>query len=403
MTLRIRAKNGSAIIDITDLIGMGGFYADDMRAQLNVAKDVKNITCRITSDGGDVNQGLAIYSMLNAHPAKVRIEIMGVAASMGSVIAMSGDEIAMAEDSFMMIHNPASGVDGEASDLRERADLLDKTRDILVGIYARRTGQKPEDIAAAMAAETWMTAREALVLGYCTEIIPAKNVAARVRRFKHTPKALQRATMKGQSMDPELLAKLGLADDATLEDVIAAIDALQTKAAGDGEPDGDEPPTDENDDMPDDGDKPAPKNESAVARAKREAKAALRARSGNAVLNELRALRQEIKGIGAKVEGGEREALMKAHAKKFNPELEKQARTWPLDVLKGFIKAASDQPDADDEPEVEGGTRITNRSREVTLTDSDRHVAKLLGQSEEEVLAFKKNGLKLVPKHKKGA
>jgi ATP-dependent protease ClpP protease subunit len=402
------AKGGAAVIDITDLIGMGGFYADDMRAQLNVAKNVKNITCRITSDGGDVNQGLAIYSMLRAHPAKVRIEIAGVAASMGSVIAMAGDEIAMCEDSFMMIHNPASMADGEADELRERADLLDKTRDMLVNIYARRTGLKPDAIAAAMAAETWMTAREALALGYCTEIIPAKNVAARVRRFNKTPKALQRAQEQGQKMDPELLKKLGLADDATLEDVLAAIDALQTKAA---EPDDDDAPPPDDDDAPTDADdedddapEPAPKNETATARAKREARNAIRARRGSVVLSAIKALSKEIKGIGERVDGSERESLMRANAKKFTPALEKKARKWPMSVLRDFIETADDLPDSDDEPEVteRGASRVVakNKGGEATLTTAEKEYCRITGQAESELLAFKKNGLRLV---KKGA
>lgn len=402
LKFKLLAKKDSAVIDITDLIGLGGFYAEDMREALNKAKDVKSLTVRLTSDGGEITQGLAIYGMLRSHSAKVRVEVLGVAASMGSVIAMAGDEIAMAEDAFMMIHNPAGGAEGGEDDLRGAADLLAKMKETLVDIYARRTGQKPEDISAAMDQETWLTAKEALALGYCTEIIPATNMAARVRRFNKTPKALQRAQSKAENMDPELLAKLGLKDDATLEDVVAALDVLQNaaaKAKNADDDDDDKPPADEGDD---DDEKP-PANETARARARREASAALTARTSGAVVKMLAKLEKKIDGIGKRVDGDARKTLIAQNISKFTPALEKVAKNWPLDVLQEYITNAAESAEVDSEADDEGergASRVVNRKKDkdTTVTAEERHVAKLMGQSEEELLAFKKNGLRLVKK-----
>lgn len=399
MSCKMRAKTpASAVVSITDCIGMGGFYANDMRAALDKALGVKSLTVQLTSDGGNITEGLGIYSMLRAHGAKVRVEVLGVAASMGSVIAMAGDEIAMAEDAFMMIHNPASGVDGEAEDLITRAELLLKMRDAIANIYARRTGQDIADILEAMKAETWMTASEALALGYCTEIIPAKKMAARVRRFNKTPKALQRA--ERETMNPELLAKLGLKEDATEEDIMAAIDALQEAAkppAGEGDDDNDEGGGEDDDD-----DTKPPANETATARARREMKSALRGKTTDKILSALAKLDKKIDGVAGRVEGSERDRLIADNIAKFNPKTEKQARTWPIAMLREFCEAADDAQGAiEQESELEGSTRPTARVRsDEKLTKEERHVAKLMGHTEEEVLAFKKNGLRLV---KKGA
>ena len=67
-----------------------------------------------------------------------------IAAMEGSVIAMAGDTIVMPENAFMMIHNPLNLAYGNADDLREMADVLDKIGASLIGIYAKRTGM-PED------------------------------------------------------------------------------------------------------------------------------------------------------------------------------------------------------------------------------------------------------------------
>lgn len=408
MKFTIKMLASRAIVDITDLIGCGGYYASDMRAALNKAKAVKDITVRLSSDGGDIAEGLGIYSMLMAHPAKVRVEVVGVAASMGSVIAMAGDEVAMYEDSYMMIHNPSAGVQGESDDMRERADLLDMMRDTIAGIYQRRTGLDRSAIVAAMNAETWMTAAEALKIGYCTEIIKAKSMAARrvARRFINTPNALRRATAKGNNMDPELLAKLGLGDDATLEDVMAAIDVLQKAATP--EPDADDapandddapPPTDADDDAP-----PAPDKDK-DAQARRQMRAALKANKGDRVLNAVLALTKTVSSLGARIDGNERVTLMKANARKFTPKLEKAAKNWPLDVLREFVVNADDVHQEDDEPEIDGDARPAARSsntdksgKRMKLTAEELHVCKLTKQDPAEMLAFINNGHRLPPK-----
>lgn len=173
-------------IDIYDTIGGDGMFsygitARDIRNQLKYAANAKQINVRLNSGGGDVTEGMAIYSMLTAHGAKVCVKIDALAASIASIIAMAGDEIEMAEGSFMMIHNPFAMTMGESDDLRKTADLLDKMRDQMIAIYHARTGQTENAIGKALDAETWMAADEAKKLGYATVVRPAKGTGKKTK------------------------------------------------------------------------------------------------------------------------------------------------------------------------------------------------------------------------------
>lgn len=172
----------TVVLDILDVIGdwcgPNAVTARGTIAALDAAKDAKTIRARINSAGGEVTEGLAIYNALSQHPARVEVVVMGLAASMASVIAMAGDTITMAQGSFMMIHNPWTIAAGDGDDMRHAADFLDKLRDSLVGIYATRTKKPAEAIATMMADETWMKAEEAVTEGFADKVEGKKPAAA---------------------------------------------------------------------------------------------------------------------------------------------------------------------------------------------------------------------------------
>src|SRR4051812_42087134 len=99
-----------------------------------------NITLRINSPGGDVFDGWAIYQALRTHKATVTTQIDALAASSASVVAMAGDRIVMAKPSDLMIHDPWSGMIGDAADFRAEAEILDKLANQIAGVYADRAG-----------------------------------------------------------------------------------------------------------------------------------------------------------------------------------------------------------------------------------------------------------------------
>lgn len=99
--------------------------------------------------GGAVFDALAMFNALRQHPANIEVSIMGVAASAASLVAMAGDKITMSDNAFMMVHNPMSLAAGNADELRDLADTLDKIAASLVSIYSNRTGQPRENQGTA--------------------------------------------------------------------------------------------------------------------------------------------------------------------------------------------------------------------------------------------------------------
>jgi ATP-dependent Clp protease protease subunit len=89
-----------------------------------------------------------------------------------------------------MIHNAWTGMYGNANDLRKEADLLDKIDGTLVDTYAARSKQDKETIAAWMAAETWMTADEAVANGFADSVAAtnAKAQAWDLSAYANAPK-----------------------------------------------------------------------------------------------------------------------------------------------------------------------------------------------------------------------
>lgn len=191
-SMQALAAPNAAEISIYDEIGMWGVTAKQFISDLKALGDVKDITVSINSPGGSVFDGLTIYNALRASGANVTVKVMGIAASIASIIAMAGKKIIMPENTFMMIHNPLNVIYGNADDMREMADILDKVGSSLVATYVARTGKSEEEVKALMDAETYMTAAEAKELGFADEVIPAVEAKAafEVERLPENVRAL---------------------------------------------------------------------------------------------------------------------------------------------------------------------------------------------------------------------
>ena len=163
------AKATEATVFIYDEIGRFGVNAGDFIKDLNGIK-AKTIHLRFNSPGGSVFDGTAVFNAIKQHKAKTVSHIDGLAASISSVIALASDEVRMAENAFLMIHDPWSMVIGNADIMREEADLLDKIGGTIAKSYMDKTGKDAKEIKKLMAAETWMTADEALEMGFIDAI-----------------------------------------------------------------------------------------------------------------------------------------------------------------------------------------------------------------------------------------
>ena len=198
----VAADDADTTISMFDVIGEdgwsgGGVTVNRISAALRSIGS-KDITVRINSPGGDMFEGIAIYNLLRAHPAKVTVEVLGWAASAASIIAMAGDDIRMGLGSFMMVHNAWGMVIGNRHDMRDAAELFDQFDAAIADIYQARTGMKRADIAQLMDAETFMTAAQAVEYGFAdvvdhTEIHPETNASAQVRPEIHAKRRIDAA------------------------------------------------------------------------------------------------------------------------------------------------------------------------------------------------------------------
>ena len=169
---------------------VGGFGANASEF-ISTLAELKgaHINLHIHSPGGSVFEGHAIFNALKNHPGGITTYIDGIAASMASVIAMAGSPVKIASNGFLMIHNPWSQAAGDSADMRKEADVLDKLKESLVKIYADKSGMKPADISAAMDAETWFDAEEAVAFGLADEVFSGMQAAASIDVSKFSSKA----------------------------------------------------------------------------------------------------------------------------------------------------------------------------------------------------------------------
>lgn len=165
------------------------------------------VDVRINSGGGSTFEGSALFNALQQHRAPVHVYIDGVAASAASYVAMAGDNVAMAENALMMIHDPWTGAGGNASNLRQSAELLDKVSTSMQRAYAAKSGLPVERIKEIMAAETWYTAEEAKAAGFIDAITGALEVAAAIdlSAFGNLPAHIQTRlnAMADKASDPQ--------------------------------------------------------------------------------------------------------------------------------------------------------------------------------------------------------
>lgn len=166
---------GTAVVDIYGEIGFYGATAADLVYALRQL-DVDTIELNLSSPGGEVFEGLAIYQALIDHPASVIVTIGSLAASIASVIAQAGDEVRIAENAQMMIHDAMAMCYGQAADMRSTADLLDMASENMATLYATRSGVGTvKSWRQAMTqngmAGTWYSAAEAVEAGLADTVI----------------------------------------------------------------------------------------------------------------------------------------------------------------------------------------------------------------------------------------
>ena len=156
--------------DITSRPWLSSDVSAYMLSKQIAGLDVDTINVHLSSYGGEVAEGLAIYNSLKQHKAKIRTYCDGFACSIASVIFMAGEERIMSNASLLMIHNAWSYIQGNAEEMRKTADDLDKISQASVNTYLEHSTLTEEKVKQLMDDESWITPQEALEYGFATSV-----------------------------------------------------------------------------------------------------------------------------------------------------------------------------------------------------------------------------------------
>lgn len=167
----------------------------DLKSTRNTVKKAKasdEVIIPMNSYGGSVLEGTAFCTILKDSKATTVCEILGVSASMGTIIAISCDKVVMPTNGYFMIHNPSMWTSGESKVLKRGAQMLDTMKAAMVSEYVRKSGQPEATIIEMMDEETWLTGQEALDLGFVDELSDEVTIDACYKpgEFQNTPEAL---------------------------------------------------------------------------------------------------------------------------------------------------------------------------------------------------------------------
>ena len=163
------------------------------------------ITVRLNSYGGDVIAASLMRTIIQDYPGRVTVQIDGMAASAATVVATAGDRVRIQDTAYYMIHDPMAVFMFAALNIEELGRLLDTlqtVKDGLVNAYEHKTGLPRLRLSRMMQDETWMSAQEAVDLGFANEIVTVGQKSAlksfnntafvnAISRYSHVPDALK--------------------------------------------------------------------------------------------------------------------------------------------------------------------------------------------------------------------
>ena len=223
-----KIKNKSS--EVSDIylfndIGTFGITAQSFIDEIKQYED-RELNIHINSLGGEVFEGMAIYSIIQRRTSKTTVYIEGIAASIASVIALAADEVIMSENSLLMIHNAWGGTQGEAKDMRKQAEILEKITNEIAEVYVKKTKIPYNEIVEMMDEETWLTAEEAVALGFVDSISEPIKVAAKydVSKYKNiTNKKVEQILSLTKKREIKMTEELKTWFNSKVEEIIAKV------------------------------------------------------------------------------------------------------------------------------------------------------------------------------------
>jgi ATP-dependent Clp protease protease subunit len=153
----------------TDCIGSGTLSSSYVQSQLEAAAG-EDVEVHISSVGGSAFDAIAIYDLLKKYNGTVTTYVDALAASAASIVAMGGKSVVMSKYALLMIHKPMVGTGGNADELLKDVQMLNTVQTRLAQIYMDKTGLDGVTINSLINAVTWLSADQALDLGFIDEV-----------------------------------------------------------------------------------------------------------------------------------------------------------------------------------------------------------------------------------------
>jgi SPP1 gp7 family putative phage head morphogenesis protein len=147
-------------------------YNTSSRVEEVLNDSLTEIDIFISSDGGSLAHGVAIYNLFKMHPAIINTYVMGHAHSAASLIFMSGDNRYMLDGGTSIIHNPWSCMCGDYQDGEKYAANMLKMAESIIDIYADGMNISREEIKGMLDREDVIIKADAMTIGYSTSLPP---------------------------------------------------------------------------------------------------------------------------------------------------------------------------------------------------------------------------------------
>ncbi|MGH8345189.1 MAG: head maturation protease, ClpP-related [Pseudomonas sp.] len=192
-------------------IGTWGITASQFMQDLRAIDDgVSPVIAAFNSIGGDLFDGLAMHNTLSRLGERCTARIDALAASAASVAVCGAHKVVIASNAMLMIHNPWTYAAGDADSFRKVADVLDQTMEAIIAAYKAKAPTIDEtELRGLVAAETWLTAHEAVALGLADEVGDGVQVKACLgqggvmQRYQNTPANLLAQLDEPAEPEPE--------------------------------------------------------------------------------------------------------------------------------------------------------------------------------------------------------
>jgi ATP-dependent Clp protease protease subunit len=175
------SDSGLTELELDGVISEFSWWGDEItpklfKEQLYAVGKGGPVLLKVNSPGGDIVAASRMRAILTDYPGPVTARVDGIAASAAVEVVMAASRVKMLDSAYMMIHDPAIVVLLAYLDIETLTGLRDELKSVkdgIIPIYAERTGLSEEKLSRMMADETWMSAREAVELGFADDVVVA--------------------------------------------------------------------------------------------------------------------------------------------------------------------------------------------------------------------------------------